>query len=249
MNALSRCVAIAVSIAIHVGAAGLALTGSGTAHARTPDAAIVEIDTVTLEAPPPARVDVPAPRSIDEAVVGHTHPYPVAPSHDAHTHDPTFRHAQEVSGVAPGVASAAPGVASAEPELPRFTMTLGASGAAVASTGSSTGSSGVSSSSPAPSARAPALASEADVQARLVASVPSVYPPAARSDDLEGDVSLEIVLDTDGTVTSARVLRAAGHGFDESALAAIRRYRFTSAQRQGHPIRVRMPWTVQFRIR
>jgi TonB family protein len=93
------------------------------------------------------------------------------------------------------------------------------------------------------------LASEASVQARLVASVPLLYPPGARSDELEGDVSLEIVLDTDGTVTDARVLRAAGHGFDESALRAVRRYRFTSAQRHGRPVRVRMPWTVQFRIR
>ena len=43
-------------------------------------------------------------------------------------------------------------------------------------------------------------------------------------------------------------LRRAGYGLDEAALQAIRAYRFSPALRAGHPVRVRMRWTIQFRL-
>ena len=92
-------------------------------------------------------------------------------------------------------------------------------------------------------------ASGVHVPARLVSSVVASYPMGARADDVEGDVVVEVVLDRGGQVVDARVARSAGHGFDDAALAAIRRYRFSPAQRDGHAVRVRMPWTVQFRLR
>jgi TonB family protein len=85
--------------------------------------------------------------------------------------------------------------------------------------------------------------------AKLVSSVTAAYPADARADDVEGDVGLEIVVDVEGRVVDAHVMKRAGHGFDESALVAIRRYRFSAAQREGRNVRVRMPWTVQFRLR
>jgi len=45
------------------------------------------------------------------------------------------------------------------------------------------------------------------------------------------------------------VLRPAGYGLDEEAVRAMRAYRFSPARRDGLPVRVRMPWTVQFRLR
>ena len=103
------------------------------------------------------------------------------------------------------------------------------------------------------SAGAPAgvIVSEAAVteRARLVSSVTAAYPPDARTGELEADVPLEIVVDPSGAVTDARVVRAAGFGFDASALAAIRRYRFSPARLGGQPVRVRMRWSVQFRLR
>jgi TonB family protein len=92
-------------------------------------------------------------------------------------------------------------------------------------------------------------ASSVQVAARLVQSVAAAYPAGARSDDIEGEVGVEIVLDREGRVIEARVVRPAGHGFDEAALKAVRAYRFSPAQREGHTVRVRMPWTVQFRLR
>jgi protein TonB len=95
------------------------------------------------------------------------------------------------------------------------------------------------------------VVSEGDVSvpARLLASSPLVYPPAARSAEIETDLPVEIVVDAEGRVVAARALTRAGYGLDEAALRAIRAYRFSPALRQGLPVRVRMRWTVQFRLR
>jgi len=62
-------------------------------------------------------------------------------------------------------------------------------------------------------------------------------------------VRLELVVGTSGAVESARVVRGIGHGLDEAALRAVRRFRFAPATKAGHPVRVRMGWSVQFRLR
>ena len=92
---------------------------------------------------------------------------------------------------------------------------------------------------------------ESDVSspARLLAASPLVYPPAARQAELEVDFPVEIVVDVDGRVVAARAITRAGYGLDEAALRAIRAYRFSPAMRAGRPVRVRMRWTVQFRLR
>jgi TonB family protein len=87
------------------------------------------------------------------------------------------------------------------------------------------------------------------VRARLMHGALPSYPPLAHSEQMEASVPLELVVSADGAVVDARVLEPAGHGFDASALAAVRRYRFSPAQRDGHPVRVRMRWVVDFKIR
>jgi TonB family protein len=74
------------------------------------------------------------------------------------------------------------------------------------------------------------------------------YPDLARAADVEADVPLELVVDEVGAVIDAHVLRPAGLGLDAAALAAVRRYRFTPAERAGRPVRVRMRWSVEFRL-
>ena len=88
-----------------------------------------------------------------------------------------------------------------------------------------------------------------NVPARLLAASPLVYPPAARKAEIETDVPVEIVVDAGGRVVSARAVIRAGYGLDDSAVRAIRDYRFSPAIRAGRPVAVRMRWTVQFRLR
>ncbi len=98
-------------------------------------------------------------------------------------------------------------------------------------------------------------AAAVDVPATLVSHRPALYPQAARMSEVEGDVPVEIVVSSEGSVVSARVLADAdgninmGYGLEAAALQAVRAYRFTPARRAGHPVRVRMRWTVQFRLR
>ncbi|MBJ7515178.1 MAG: energy transducer TonB, partial [Stenotrophomonas sp.] len=53
------------------------------------------------------------------------------------------------------------------------------------------------------------------------------YPADALRSNTSGEVLVEITVGTDGSVTSARVLRATpARTFDREALAAVKRWRF-----------------------
>lgn len=74
------------------------------------------------------------------------------------------------------------------------------------------------------------------------------YPEAARRDGIEGDVRLQILVSADGAVTEVRVLRRAGHGFDEAAARFLQRFRFQPADRGGIPVPAWIDWTYKFRL-
>jgi protein TonB len=89
----------------------------------------------------------------------------------------------------------------------------------------------------------------ADAPAKLVAGAPPAYTAAAQAAGVEADVPLEIVVDSAGSVQSARVLGHAGYGLDEAALGAVRGYRFAPARRAGKAVAVRMRWLMRFQLR
>ncbi|MGC4088113.1 MAG: TonB-dependent siderophore myxochelin receptor MxcH [Polyangiaceae bacterium] len=80
----------------------------------------------------------------------------------------------------------------------------------------------------------------------LLESVVPDYPDAARAERLEGVVQLRVDIDASGNVVGVEVLEAAGHGFDEAAQAAVRKYRFKPAERGGQPIPSRIRLSVSF---
>jgi TonB family protein len=90
---------------------------------------------------------------------------------------------------------------------------------------------------PAPELRPPVLKDRAA----------AVYPPDALRDRIEGTVGLELTIDDAGQVTDARVTSAAGHGFDEAALAAARAFVFEPARQGGRPIRSTVQFAYDFR--
>ena len=75
-----------------------------------------------------------------------------------------------------------------------------------------------------------------------------VYPRSARAAEVETDVPVEIIVNERGAGIDARVMSHFGYGFEETTLEAIRRYRFTPAQRDGRAVAVRMVWTMQYRL-
>jgi periplasmic protein TonB len=63
------------------------------------------------------------------------------------------------------------------------------------------------------------------------------YTERARAAKVEGRVRVEITVDEQGRVSSARVVAGLGHGLDEAALAAARQMTFQPGTRCGKPSR------------
>ncbi len=104
---------------------------------------------------------------------------------------------------------------------------------------------------PAPPAEAPAAEAAAPVGPTLPVLTflaPANYPPEALAAGVEADILLELDVDATGGVTAARVVTGAGAGFDESAVAAARGFRFTPAtDAGGAPASARIQFVYRFR--
>jgi TonB family protein len=248
----SRLVPLAASGVLHVSVAGAMLTTSA-GHARPAAEQVITVDLDETPAPPVVPAPQTEPEQEPEAHAhphpSHTHPYPVPPSHDMHPHDPDLVHTGEPAHEHDVEPAAPAAVATAEAPAPRFTISLGAAkvGATVVASGADGAGHGGHSEGGAENELVPE--SRVAVPAKLVAAFQPAYPPAARAAEVEAEVPLEIVVDASGRVIDANVRTRAGYGFDEAALSAIRHYRFSPAERDGHRVRVRMRWTVQFRLR
>ena len=84
---------------------------------------------------------------------------------------------------------------------------------------------------------------------RLLREVKGIYSEEARRANITGDVVMEVVVRSDGTVGSARVTRGLGYGLDERATAAVRQWRFEPARRLGVPVDVVVEVAMEFTLR
>lgn len=84
----------------------------------------------------------------------------------------------------------------------------------------------------------------------LLKMVDPVYPEAARKARIQGDVVLEAIVDIDGKPVQMRVLQipAKGYGFEESAIEAVKQWRFRPGMRNGKPVPVIFSVIVHFTI-
>ncbi|HEX8909953.1 MAG TPA: TonB family protein, partial [Anaeromyxobacteraceae bacterium] len=75
------------------------------------------------------------------------------------------------------------------------------------------------------------------------------YPEEARRLGVEGEVRLRVVVDEEGRVREAKVLRDPGHGFGAVAARAARAYcRFRPAQKDGAAVATEIPYTIRFEL-
>jgi protein TonB len=84
---------------------------------------------------------------------------------------------------------------------------------------------------------------------RLLREVKAEYTDDARRRNLSGDVLLEIVVRSDGTVGDVTVVKGLGAGLDQRAVAAVRQWRFSPARRRGEPVDVIVEVAVEFTLR
>ncbi|HKF26750.1 MAG TPA: TonB family protein, partial [Candidatus Acidoferrum sp.] len=83
--------------------------------------------------------------------------------------------------------------------------------------------------------------------ARLLSSVPPVYPQMARSQRVAGDVTIDALVDGNGRVSAMRVVSGPALLHD-AALSAVKQWKYQPATLNGVPTSTHLNVTVQFRL-
>jgi protein TonB len=84
-------------------------------------------------------------------------------------------------------------------------------------------------------------------QPRKILDVKPVYPEDARAAKVEGVVIIETVIDRDGKVQDARILRSVPM-LDQAAIDAVRQWQFEPLVIDGRPRPAIMTVTVNFKL-
>lgn len=84
---------------------------------------------------------------------------------------------------------------------------------------------------------------------RLVREVRADYTDDARRAGVTGEVLLEIVVRSDGSVGDVKMLRGLNAGLNERAIQAVRQWRFAPAKLKGTPVDVVVEVSVEFKLR
>lgn len=77
-------------------------------------------------------------------------------------------------------------------------------------------------------------------QRQYVQRVPAEYPGIYLKTAHQGRVLVEVIVGRDGRVEESRVLRSDGNLFTESALAALKKFRYKPGTYQGKPVRFKI---------
>jgi TonB family protein len=235
----ARFVALSTSAALHVAVAASLLGQGGS---RVDDIApATTFEVLVLPAEPAAQAEITPDTSPSPEAQASTPREPKAApaSTRASRHDPSSVHDSPSLLAAPTLGEpVTPAVST--PADAHFVLRVGRAAAVEGA-----GTPGAEA-----AANADEVASDDGVDARpvLLDGNAPPYPPAAANAGVEVNVPVTIVIGVNGDVLDARAQRHVGYGLDEAALRAVRSYRFSRGLRGGRPVRVRMTWTVMFRL-
>ena len=84
---------------------------------------------------------------------------------------------------------------------------------------------------------------------RLLREVKADYTDEARRANIAGEVELEIVVRSNGTVGDVKILRGLPGGLNDRAVQAVRQWRFSPGRMKGVPVDVVVQVGVEFRLR
>jgi protein TonB len=77
---------------------------------------------------------------------------------------------------------------------------------------------------------------------------PPVYPSPAKQGGVEGEVTVEFLVDETGSVLNPVIVRSSNRVFDEASLRAVSKWRFEPGRRDGRVVRFRMAVPVVFHL-
>ncbi len=72
--------------------------------------------------------------------------------------------------------------------------------------------------------------------------------PEAREAKFKGSVMLSIIVDTEGIPRNIKVIKGSKYGLTESAVEAVKQWRFKPGGKNGKPVRVRAVVEINFRL-
>jgi TonB family protein len=84
---------------------------------------------------------------------------------------------------------------------------------------------------------------------RLLREVRADYSDEARRANINGEVVLEIVVRSNGTVGEIKVLKGLPMGLNERAIEAVKQWRFAAGRMKGIPVDVVVEVGVEFKLR
>jgi TonB family protein len=79
-------------------------------------------------------------------------------------------------------------------------------------------------------------------------SVEPEFTDDARRANYQGNVSVQLIVDSEGNPQNVRLVNHLGMGLDQKAIEAVRQYRFRPAMYQGHPVAVQIVIDVDFHL-
>jgi len=79
-------------------------------------------------------------------------------------------------------------------------------------------------------------------------SVEPNYPIEARKAHIQGPVTLDVVIHSDGTIEVKDVLTSLGYGLDEEAIAVMPKWKCTPGISNGQPVSVRLKIVINFHL-
>ena len=75
-----------------------------------------------------------------------------------------------------------------------------------------------------------------------------VYPIAAKRQGIEGKVLIQAIIDENGNVAKAKIIKGIGSGCDEAALDAVKSSKFTPGKQRGKNVRVQITIPIVFKL-
>jgi TonB family protein len=79
--------------------------------------------------------------------------------------------------------------------------------------------------------------------------VKPVYPPKERLEGIEGDVTVELLVNDEGWVENAWIVLGVGpQSFEASSLDAVRQFRFKPPMEDGRPVPMWIRFLIRFRL-
>jgi protein TonB len=107
---------------------------------------------------------------------------------------------------------------------------------------------GLAGSNAQPSAPAAPLPIGGDVkQAKLISSVPPVYPTLAKTQHVSGNVQVDALIDANGRVTTMKVVSGPTL-LQQAAMDALKQWKYQPATLDGKPVTMHLTVTIQFRL-